>query len=320
MRSRIRNFDLRRRNAYQGAGATHEHQITRGKLSLKKAAPFLILLAGMLWGSMGLFVRTLNGRGLESMGIVSLRAIVTAVSMLIFLLIFDRRYLRIKIHDIWCFFGTGILSIIFFNYCYFSAITLTSMSVAAVLLYTAPAIVMVLSYFLFRESFTVKKVIALVLTFAGCVLVTGVIGETAPVSAAGILTGLGAGLGYALYSIFSRCALERGYHSLTITFYTFLIAAIASLFMTDPVSVVSTAASSPGMLLFSVAFGVLCTVVPYLTYTLGLTQVENSRASIIASVEPVTATVLGAILFHEQLTFSGVLGMAMVIAALVICA
>ena len=115
---------------------------------MKKAAPFLILLAGILWGSMGLFVRTLNGQGLASMGIVSLRAIVTAVSMLIFLLIFDRRYLQIKIRDIWCFFGTGILSIIFFNYCYFSAITLTSMSVAAVLLYTAPAIVMVLSYFL----------------------------------------------------------------------------------------------------------------------------------------------------------------------------
>ena len=287
---------------------------------MKKAAPFLILLAGMLWGSMWLFVRTLNGRGLASMGIVSLRAIVTAVSMLIYLLIFDRRCLRIKLRDIWCFFGTGILSIIFFNYCYFSAITLTSMSVAAVLLYTAPAIVMVLSYFLFRESFTARKVIALILTFAGCVLVTGVIGETARVSAAGILTGLGAGLGYALYSIFSRYALERGYHSLTITFYTFLIAAIASLFMTDPVKVMSAAASSPGMLLFSIAFGVLCTVVPYLTYTLGLTQVENSRASIIASVEPVTATVLGAILFHEQLTFSGVLGMAMVIAALVICA
>ena len=70
---------------------------------MKKAAPFLILLAGMLWGSMGLFVRTLNGRGLESMGIVSLRAIVTAVSMLIFLLIFDRRCLRIKLRDIWCF-------------------------------------------------------------------------------------------------------------------------------------------------------------------------------------------------------------------------
>ncbi|MBR2312429.1 MAG: 6-phosphofructokinase, partial [Clostridia bacterium] len=62
------------------------------------------------------FVRTLNGQGLASMGIVSLRAIVTAVSMLIFLLIFDRRYLQIKIRDIWCFFGTGILSIIFFNY------------------------------------------------------------------------------------------------------------------------------------------------------------------------------------------------------------
>ena len=123
-----------------------------GGMSLKKAAPFLILLAGILWGSMGLFVRTLNSLGLASMGIVSLRAIVTAISMLVFLLIFDRSRLHIRLRDLWCFLGTGILSIIFFNYCYFSAIMLTSMSVAAVLLYTAPAIVMILSFFLFGEN------------------------------------------------------------------------------------------------------------------------------------------------------------------------
>lgn len=286
---------------------------------MKKFAPILILVAGILWGSMGLFVRTLNAQGLASMDIVGLRAVVTAVSMLLFLLIFDRKLFVIRLKDLWCFLGTGICSIVFFNYCYFKAITMTSLSVAAILLYTAPAIVMVLSYFLFKEKLTKRKLLALAMTFAGCVLVTGILTEKGSVSFGGILVGLGAGLGYALYSIFSRYALEKGYSSLTITFYTFLIAAVASCFLTDMGNVIRVAADGTGNLLFCLAFGVLCTVAPYLAYTLGLQYVENGKASIIASIEPVTATLLGAVLFHEKLTVSGVCGVVLVLAALALC-
>lgn len=286
---------------------------------MRKFAPLLILIAGVLWGSMGLFVRTLNAQGLASMEIVGLRAAVTAVALFLFLLLFDRKLFKIRLKDLWCFFGTGICSIVFFNFCYFKAITMTSLSVAAILLYTAPAIVMVLSYFLFKEKLTGRKLLALVMTFVGCVLVTGILSETGSVSAGGILGGLGAGLGYALYSIFSRYALAKGYASLTITFYTFLIAAVASCFLTDMGKVAQVAAKDAGNLFFCLAFGVLCTVAPYLTYTLGLQYVENGKASIIASIEPVTATLLGAVLFHETLTVSGVLGVVLVLAALAIC-
>ncbi|MDD7177105.1 MAG: EamA family transporter [Lachnospiraceae bacterium] len=286
---------------------------------MKKFAPLLILIAGVLWGSMGLFVRTLNGQGLASMEIVGLRAAVTTVALFLFLLLFDRKLFHIRLKDLWCFLGTGICSIVFFNFCYFKAITMTSLSVAAILLYTAPAIVMVLSYFLFREKLAKRKLLALGMTFIGCVLVTGILSETGSVSAGGILVGMGAGLGYALYSIFSRYALEKGYASLTITFYTFLIAAIASCFLTDMGKVAQVATDGAGNLLFCLAFGVLCTVAPYLTYTLGLQYVENGKASIIASIEPVTATLLGVILFHENLTFSGALGIVLVLVALVLC-
>lgn len=286
---------------------------------MKKFAPILILIAGVLWGSMGLFVRILNAQGLASMEIVGLRATVTVVALFLFLLLFDRKLFKICWKDLWCFLGTGICSIVFFNFCYFKAITLTSLSVAAILLYTAPAIVMVLSYFLFQEKLTKRKLLALVMTFVGCILVTGILTETGNVTAGGILVGLGAGLGYALYSIFSRYALERGYTSLTITFYTFLIAAIGSFFFADMGKVARVAMNGGGNLFFCLAFGVLCTVVPYLTYTLGLQYVENGKASIIASVEPVTATLLGAVLFHEKLTVSGVLGIVLVLAALMIC-
>lgn len=286
---------------------------------MRKIAPLFIFLAGVLWGSMGIFVRVLNGKGIFSMDIVALRAIVTALSMLAFLLFYNRELLKIKLKDLWVFLGSGIGSILFFNYCYFRAISLTSLSVAAILLYTAPAIVMVLSFLLFKEKFTFRKLIALLLTFMGCVLVTGVLNETATVTGAGVLAGLGAGFGYALYSIFSRYAIEKGYHSLTITCYTFVIAALGGLFFSDRMQVAQVVFSSPQMVLFSIVFGLLCTVVPYLLYTVGLNYVENSRASIIASVEPVAATLIGFFLFDEKIDLMGIAGIILVLSAMVLC-
>ena len=287
---------------------------------MKKIRSFIyILLSGMLWGCMGLFVRVLNKQGIASMDIVFLRAIVTAVAMVIFLFIFHRRMLKIHWKDFWCFLGTGIASITFFNFCYFKAIMMTSLSVAAVLLYTAPAIVMILSYILFHEAFTVRKVIAIVMTFFGCMLVTGMLGQQQAITTTGLLYGLGAGLGYAFYSIFSRYALEKGYHSLTITCYTFIVTTVVSVFFTNVSKVSMVVFSSPLYVMLTVALGLICTVAPYLLYTLGLQEVDNSHAAIIASIEPVTATVLGFVVFGEDITVVKMMGMILVLGGMAVC-
>lgn len=287
---------------------------------MKKIRSFIyILLSGMLWGCMGVFVRVLNKQGIASMDIVFLRAIVTAVAMVIFLFIFQRRMLKIHWKDFWCFLGTGIASITFFNFCYFKAIMMTSLSVAAVLLYTAPAIVMILSYILFYEAFTVRKVIAIVMTFFGCMLVTGMLGQQQAITTTGLLYGLGAGLGYAFYSIFSRYALEKGYHSLTITCYTFIVTTVVSVFFTNVSKVSMVVFSSPLYVMLTVALGLICTVAPYLLYTLGLQEVDNSHAAIIASIEPVTATVLGFVVFGEDITVVKMMGMILVLGGMAVC-
>lgn len=285
---------------------------------MKKIAPLLILVAGILWGCLGIFVRKLNEYGLFSMEIVSLRAIVTCVFMGAFLLAYNPEMFIIHIKDVWCFIGTGICSIVFFNYCYFKSIAMSSLSVAAVLLYTAPSIVMILSYVLFKEKITKKRVLSIVFTFVGCVLVTGVITSPGSINGPGIITGLGAGLGYALYSIFSRYAIEKGYHTFTIMFYTFLIAAVTTLFISDISCTYSVATESTDTFFLCIALGILGTVLPYLTYTLGLKYVDNSKAAVIASIEPVTATLIGVFLYNEIMSISGVAGVVLVIIALLI--
>lgn len=285
---------------------------------MKKIAPWFILLAGILWGSMGIFVRVLNQDGIQAIDIVAIRAITTAVCLFLIVFMWDRRLFKIHFRDIWCFLGTGVLSIIFFNFCYFHTIEITSMSVAAVLLYSSPAFVMILSYCLFQEKITIFKWISLVLVILGCAFVTGIVGDATVLHMRGILIGLGAGLGYALYSIFSRYAIEKGYHSFTILFYTFLFAALGVVPLADLRLIGSVVFAAPSKVGFALVFGLVSTVLPYLVYTMGLIYVENGKAAIIAAIEPVMATLLGVVLYQERLSIWNVLGILLVFVSIVL--
>lgn len=138
-----------------------------------KKAYLQIIAAAALWGCIGLFLKLLTAAGLTSMQGVALRSVVGVVFYGLFLFFTDRTALFIVPRDWYYFFGTGVCSLLFFNWCYFSAITRSSMSVAAVLLYTSPVFVTLMSALFFREKITPVKTAALAVTFAGCVLVTG---------------------------------------------------------------------------------------------------------------------------------------------------
>lgn len=284
----------------------------------KIASTLSVTAAGALWGSMGIFVRRLNAAGLTSLDIVELRALVTSLVLVAVLAIFKRDLLKIRLKDIWCFLGTGIGSIVFFNYCYFKTMVTASLSIAAILLYTAPAMVMLMSFALFKEKLTARKITAVVLAFIGCVCVSG-ISSADRLSLSCLMTGLGAGFGYALYSIFSRFAIQRGYSSATISVYTFLFAAIGTLPLIEPAKIFTIVGASADVIAFALVFGLVTTVAPYALYTWGLKYMENSRASVLASVEPVVATLIGVFVFSESISISATIGIVLVIASIILC-
>ncbi len=280
-----------------------------------QALPYFYILSGAaLWGLIGVFVRALPG--FAPMQIVACRAWITALILVLFLLVTDPTRLKIRLQDCWCFIGTGIFSIVFFNYCYFTTIRLCSLSAAAILLYTAPSFVMLLSLFLFHEKLTRRKLCSLLLAFAGCVLVSGG-GSALHISMTGILTGLGSGFGYALYSIFAKYALER-YHPITVTAYTFLFAGVGVLPFAKLSEFPRLLAGAPGSVWYCLALGLFSSAIPYLLYTRGLKQVPAGKASIMASIEPVVATLAGIFLFHEPATPTGLLGVAAVFSSLIV--
>lgn len=277
-------------------------------------APVLVLCAGVCWGIIGLFSQALAARGLDSVQITTVRCVLAALVIGLFILCTDRRAFRIALRDIWMFLGTGIVSIAFFNVCYFACIQECSLSLAAILLYTAPCFVVVMSAFFFKEQMTTQKLVALCIAFLGCLLVVGVGSGTTSASVLGIALGLGSGIGYALYSIFGRVALKR-YPPHTVTFYTFFFASLVMVPFAHVPEIISLGTGSLDAGLIMLGLALISTVLPFACYTLGLEHMEAGKASIMAFIEPMVALVIGVSVFGDTLTALNVVGVVAILCA-----
>lgn len=291
-----------------------------GAAALPKSGYFAmvcILIAGSLWGCLGLFNRHLSALGIAPETVVMLRNLGACLILGLIFLVYDRSIFRIRLRHLPIFLCSGLISILFFTLCYFRSQQVSSLAVAAILLYTAPTFVVILSALLWKDRITKQKLAALVLAFLGCCFVAGILNGALTLTPEGLLLGIGSGLFYSSYTIFGRFALKH-YQPFTVTFYTFLIAGIGSLFMTSPGDL-STTFHSPMGILLSLGLMVVGTVIPYLLYTKGLSDLGDSgKASILASVEPVVASLVGIAAFGEPMTLGVVLGLVCILASVYI--
>ncbi len=281
-------------------------------------AGLYIIVAAALWGCIGVFFNIMAALGLNSMQVVFLRLACAGVAFTLFLAATGRTHLlKFSPRDAIYFIGTGIFSLVFFNWCNFNAIEQSSMAVAAVLLYTSPVWIMLLAAIFFHEKLTPQKLLALLLTLVGCALVVGLLGDAeARLSAAAVLYGLGAGFGYALYSIFGKFALAK-YSAEAVSAHTFNFGAVGAL----PLAAAygwTPAYLSPTVWLCTLALGVLCCILPYLLYTKGLQQVEAGKAAILATAEPAVATLFSVLLYHEPLSADKICGMLLIVGAILL--
>ena len=276
-----------------------------------------VLMAGSMWGCTGLFNRHLSAFGLSSKNIVLVRNLGACILLLVIFFFYDRSLFRIRLRHLPIFLGTGLVSLMLFTLCYFRCQQVTDLSTAAILLYTAPTFVVVLSAILWKEKITRRKLTALIIAFLGCCFASGILSGGLSVSRYGLLLGIGSGLFYSTYTIFSRYGLAH-YPPYTVTIYTFLISGIGSLFLARPADF-KNVGSNPAAILWMLGLIVVTTVLPYMFYTRGLAGLgDGGKASILASVEPVVASFVGIAAFGEPLTIGVVLGLACILTSVYI--
>ncbi|MBU8879028.1 EamA family transporter [Bacillus sp. FJAT-29790] len=285
---------------------------------MKKLLPYFMIASGAsLWGLIAFFVKGLGDYGFTAMEIVAIRVAFAAIFLLLIGFVRYRNQMKLnRITDGRLFVGTGIFSVVFFNFCYFTTISQMNISIAVILLYTAPAFVTVLSFIFLKEGLSLNKLLAVAGTLVGCILIAGLTAGQSTITFIGILTGLGSGLGYALYTIFGKFALKK-YQPFTITLYTFLVASIALIPVTQLWEKLDVLLNV-NVLLYSVGLGLIPTVLAYFLYTWGLEKTEGSKAAVIATIEPVVATMLGVMLYGERLGIIQIVGALLILSSVLI--
>ncbi|MBQ6816782.1 MAG: EamA family transporter [Clostridia bacterium] len=287
------------------------------KFNLNKFSFLFVFIAASLWGIIGIFIRQFNKLGFNSMQIIFVRALFTILILFPIIFFYKRSLLKIKLKDIWCFLGTGVLSIVLFTFFYFTTITVSSLSLAAVLMYTAPFFMIFFAAVLFKEKITVLKIFACVIAFLGCMFVSGIF-NSGNFSLYALITGVLSGIFYALYTVFSRYALLKGYNTITITIYSFIFALFGCLPFINIKQTLTVTFFSFNNILTAVFIAFFCTILPYLLYTFGLKNTQTGVALITASVEPVVATIIGFIFFNEIPSINSIIGIVLVLTSVCI--
>ncbi len=262
----------------------------------------MVVLAGALWGSTGTLSKYIFNFGIDPLTLSMLRISVSFVLLFLFMLITGRR-IHLKLADLPFFLFFGAFSVAVFNFLYMTAIQLTTVTTAVVLLYTAPAFSMLAARLFLKERLTLRKVIALLLTFIGVVFVMEAFSpERFIISIPGVFAGIGSGLTYGVYSIFSKIAFKKGYGTLE-TVIIALGTGLIFLFTVRPPWIIIPLFSEPLLLWILVfAVAVLATMLAYVFFVTGLVHVEAGRATLTAAVEPVVAIMLAAAFLGERLS------------------
>jgi drug/metabolite transporter, DME family len=280
----------------------------------------LVLGAAALWATFGIFAKHLYDAGFAPLELASVRASVGFAGFALYLL----PRLRARgggwpgARALAFLAAYGVAGYALFTLVFFAALERTSVSIAVALLYTAPAFVLLMSAVLWRERVGPLRLAALALVLAGVLLVTGAAGAllsgAAVLPPAALALGVGAGATYAGYTMFSKVATER-YGPAPSLFWSFAFATLALGIAAPPYAPFLRA---PEHTLALLALGIVPTLIPYALYLTALRELRASTAAMLASIEPMIAALLAALLLHERLEPLQGAGMALIVLAAVL--
>lgn len=268
---------------------------------MKKIYLILPILAGIMFGSGGVFVRTLTQNGIDSTTLLFLRFSIAIIPILIAILFTDKNLLKINLKDIPLILVCA-MCIVGLNLCYNESMNSISLSLAAVLLSLAPIYVLIFAYIVFREKITSKKIICMILAISGCILMTGLLENSlSSIPLHGIMAGIGAGLFWAVYLMASKKSIENGKHTYTILFYSIIFLSIGLIPFTHFNQVSSFININPILtILFLIIHSTFSFALPYIFSTLSLNYIDSGVSSILLSgAEPFAALIFGFLIYSE---------------------
>ncbi|MDT8443471.1 MAG: EamA family transporter [Desulfuromonadales bacterium] len=270
-----------------------------------------VALAALCWGLSGGIVGILMANGWNALVVTFYRGAIGLLFVLVWLALRPRSS-GLASRRLWfwsAIAGLGVSGNFAF---YFVSIAEGSVAVAATLMYCAPVFVYLVSFSLKLERPTLLKWSAIAMVILGIVLLTGIYetgaGGVTPIGAG---AGLLSGLSYAVFIFGFKYAAPHGSpQAILVIAFAALVAILIRLVDADQTVAVLSAPSWP---LF-VFLGVFGAGLSFILYIVGLNHTAPTVASIVAMVEPVTASLFGFVVLNESLTGLQIFGMGLILA------
>ncbi len=273
--------------------------------------PLLIVISAISFGALPIFARLAYAAGATPTTVLLLRFVIAAIIMVCVMIARRIPFPRGRVLlGLVLMGGVGYVGQ---SLAYFTALTLASAGLVALLLYLYPAIVTLLSALIFKERLTPLKLGAILLALAGTALT---IGPTGSGSALGMLLGIASAVIYSIYILVgSRIMPQTGVISSSTTVmiaaaivYGGIVAVQGPAFPMTPLGWAAIA-----------AIALISTVLAIVTFFAGLKRIGPSRASAISTFEPITSVILAALVLGESFNALQALGGCLILVAALIC-
>jgi len=278
---------------------------------------FYVILAAVLWAVSGSSAKFLFNSGVTPFQLVQLRITISAVGIFLWLLLRNPSLLKIDRKDILYFALFGTLGMGVCQFTYLFAISKINVAAAILLQYMAPSFIAIHTVVFARDKLSLQSIMALIGSTFGCYLVVGAYNlDVLAMNTAGIVSGILSAITFAWYSIHGEYGMRR-YNPWTVLFYAMFFAALLWNILHRPLEAFfhSYNIAQWGWIMY---IGIMGTLLPFGLYLEGVNLIRSTRASITATLEPITAGVISFIFLNEILEPLQMIGGMLVIASIII--
>jgi drug/metabolite transporter (DMT)-like permease len=276
-----------------------------------------VVLATIFWSTSGIFISLIvRNWDISAVSLAFWRDLATFSTLFIGTALLRPALLRVKLKDLPWLLAMGAISIGFFHVLWNTSVLSLGASVSTVIQSNAPIFVTLMAWGIFKEALTIRKIVAVALSVAGTVLISGILGmNTIQISKLGLVASLFSAIFYGCFSLFGK-KLTGDYNSWTILLYIFGFASLILL----PFQILNPSPfpyQSPALIYF-IALILISTICGFALYTTGLGHLQASIASITATSEIVFAAVLAYLILNEHLDIWQILGAVLVISGVIL--
>lgn len=273
-----------------------------------------IILSMVIFGSIGVFIKYIN---LPSSFISMCRGLIAFLFMLIVCL-FNKKSVsfKFKLKDFIFIILTG--AAIGFNWVLlFEAYKYTSVSVATLLYYFAPVLVILFSPLVIKEKISLQKVICVFFIIIGMVFVSGLIGNfnSKDFNFLGIILGLGAAFLYAFIILVNKKMDVGSYERTTFQMLFAGLVMVPYVFITEDVN---TFSFNTTIVILLIVVCVVHTGVAYLLYFSAIKYLPAQTCGILSYIDPFVAVLCSMFILSEPFDIFTILGAILIIGGAVI--